>query len=268
MLVIAFSVPTSMLSSAPTWDALRARAVATTTGARFAREEKLRADGLGPPHTAATLRRFDAPDNSAVRVTFYRDAAAWCPYCQKVWLLLEEKQIPYRVQHINLNAYGYKPAWYSRLVDGGKLPAVEIDGELLVESLSVARTLDAAFPGPCLVPAAGSDAARRESDLFELEQLLQRDWFSLVFYPVESAAALHARDTLLATLRKLDAALAATDGPWLLGGGVSLRSARCRAHTHDAYAYACAVSRREGAFALSLFHPPQSTRLSSICNSL
>lgn len=27
---------------------------------------------------------------------------AWCPYCQKVWLQLEEKRIPYKIEWINM----------------------------------------------------------------------------------------------------------------------------------------------------------------------
>ena len=34
------------------------------------------------------------------------DHAAWCPYCQKVWLLLEEKNISYRLQKVNMRCYG------------------------------------------------------------------------------------------------------------------------------------------------------------------
>ena len=44
-------------------------------------------------------------------MTLYRDHAAWCPYCQKVWMMLEEKQIPYRIERINMRSYGDKPKW-------------------------------------------------------------------------------------------------------------------------------------------------------------
>jgi glutathione S-transferase len=47
----------------------------------------------GLTNAQATLRLFGRPE-SEVRVTLYRDHHAWCPYCQKVWLWLEEKQIP------------------------------------------------------------------------------------------------------------------------------------------------------------------------------
>ena len=45
-----------------------------------------------------------------------RDSAAWCPYCQKVWLQLEEKQIPYVIEKINMRCYGDKPATYTAKV--------------------------------------------------------------------------------------------------------------------------------------------------------
>ena len=45
-----------------------------------------------------------------------RDSAAWCPYCQKVWLQLEEKQIPYVIEKINMRCYGDKPAAYTAKV--------------------------------------------------------------------------------------------------------------------------------------------------------
>ena len=54
--------------------------------------------------------------------------------------------------------------------------------------------------------------------MMRLEAELQRDWFSLVFYPSEGEALSAVRARLLATLRRADAALAATPGPWLLGG--------------------------------------------------
>jgi thiol-disulfide isomerase/thioredoxin len=50
----------------------------------------------------------DVSPVAQVRVTLYRDTAAWCPYCQKVWMMLEEKQIPYKIEKINMRSYGDK----------------------------------------------------------------------------------------------------------------------------------------------------------------
>ena len=233
----ATPAPVLDTEAAPSWEALQQLVLDTPTGARLTHEGEQRARGQGPPHTAAELRLFDAEDVSQVRLTLYRDASAWCPYCQKVWLLLEEKRVPYKVVTMPLNAYGYKPAWWTRRVDGGKLPAAEIDGELHLESLAIMETIDELFspdgaagawegaspptrPGAPLrmVPPAGSAAAERAAAMMRLEAELQRDWFSLVFYPSEGEALSAVRARLLATLRRADAALAATPGPWLLGG--------------------------------------------------
>jgi glutathione S-transferase len=142
----------------------------------------------------------------------------WCPYCQKVWLLLELKEIPYRVEKVPMNAYGDKPAWYTRKVNGGKLPAVEIDGELHVESLDIMRKLDQTFEnhGPRMVPPP-TERERFEA-LLLLEKELHSAWFTLVFYPIEGEALQKANQTFLDTLARVDHELSATDGPWFLGG--------------------------------------------------
>lgn len=142
----------------------------------------------------------------------------WCPYCQKVWLLLELKAIPYRVKKVPMNAYGDKPAWYTRKVNGGKLPAVGIDGELHVESLDIMHLLDETFENhaPKMVPPPTE--RKRFDALLLLEKELQSAWFSLVFYPIDGEALQKANRTFLDTLARVDQELSVTDGPWFLGG--------------------------------------------------
>ena len=87
----------------------------------------------GPTHSQALVRTFGQPEAS-VRVTLYRDNHAWCPYCQKVWLWLEEKRVPYRIAKVTMFCYGQKEDWYKRIVPSGMLPAAEIDGRIVTES--------------------------------------------------------------------------------------------------------------------------------------
>ena len=79
--------------------------------------------------------------------------------------------IPYRVIKVNMNAFGLKPTWYTRLVDGGKLPAIELDGAVHVESIPIMRLLDETFPhAPRMVPPAASDEAEDFDRYMHLEK--------------------------------------------------------------------------------------------------
>jgi glutathione S-transferase len=73
-------------------------------------EQLLQLRQEGPTNAHARLRLFGRPE-SEVRVTLYRDHHAWCPYCQKVWLWLEEKRIPYRIRKVTMFCYGEKERW-------------------------------------------------------------------------------------------------------------------------------------------------------------
>ena len=95
----------------------------------------------GPTSAQSLVRLFGHPDDS-VRVTLYRDHHAWCPYCQKVWLWLEERQVPYRVRKVSMVCFGEKESWYRRLVPSGMLPALEIDGRLITESDRIIEALE------------------------------------------------------------------------------------------------------------------------------
>ena len=61
----------------------------------------------GPTNAQANLRLFGHDPNS-VQVTLFRDHHAWCPYCQKIWLWLEFKRIPYKIKKVTMRCYGPK----------------------------------------------------------------------------------------------------------------------------------------------------------------
>jgi glutathione S-transferase len=137
----------------------------------------------GVTNAQAKLRLFGQPE-SAVRVTLYRDHHAWCPYCQKVWLWLEEKQIPYRIEKVTMFCYGEKESWYKRKVPSGMLPAVELDGRIITESDDILIALEQAFGSLGL--------GMKDPNVFrlrQLERLLFRAWCNWLCRPSNSAVA-------------------------------------------------------------------------------
>ncbi|NEO56547.1 MAG: glutathione S-transferase [Okeania sp. SIO3B5] len=127
----------------PNWEKLLQVAQQNTTAKWILRTEQ-------SPRTATIssyIDRLNPGEKSSVLL--YRDTNAWCPFCERVWLALEEKQIPFEVELINLKD---KPQWYKDMVPTGLVPAVKIEGELVYESKDILLALENKFDSFPLLP--------------------------------------------------------------------------------------------------------------------
>jgi glutathione S-transferase len=84
-----------------------------------------------------------------IPVLLYKDTNSWCPYCERITFALEEKEIPYQVEYIDLGA---KPQWYLDIVPTGLVPAAKIAGEVIYESKDILLALEDKF-SPSLLPS-------------------------------------------------------------------------------------------------------------------
>ena len=98
----------------------------------------------GINNSYSNLRLFGHSEKE-VELILYRDRHSWCPYCQKIWLWLEFKRIPYKVKKINMYCYGQKEKWYLNKVRSGKLPAIEFNGKIITESDDIIFFLENEF---------------------------------------------------------------------------------------------------------------------------
>ena len=165
----------------------------------------------GPTNAQSRLRLF-SHDQSDVQVILYRDHHAWCPYCQKVWLWLEEKQIPYRIEKVTMFCYGEKERWYKRKVPSGMLPAIELKGRLITESDDILIALERIYSPLSL---GMKDVA--VLPLRRLERLLFRAWCRWLCVPTRSLREEQFnRDQFIDVVAKVETALGQTPGPYFL----------------------------------------------------
>ncbi|WP_019507893.1 glutathione S-transferase family protein [Pleurocapsa sp. PCC 7319] len=165
----------------------------------------------GSTNSQATLRLFGKTE-ADIRVTLFRDNHAWCPYCQKIWLWLEEKQIPYRVRKVTMFCYGKKESWYKRKVPSGMLPAIELDGQIITESDDILIALEGVYSSlylgmqdPKVLP------------LRQLERLLFRAWCSWLCYrAIFPGQEKGNRQQFIETVAMVEQALDSTPGAYFL----------------------------------------------------
>lgn len=164
----------------------------------------------GSTNSQARLRLFGHSE-SDVRVTLYRDNHAWCPYCQKVWLWLEEKQIPYRIEKVTMFCYGQKEDWYKRKVRSGMLPAIELDGRIITESDDILIALETVY--------GSLGAGMKDPEVLPLrwlERLLFRAWCAWLCQRSNDREEQRNREQFINVVAKVEEALDRTSSPYFL----------------------------------------------------
>ncbi|RDB24896.1 putative glutathione S-transferase [Hypsizygus marmoreus] len=111
------------------------------------------------PHATGPAEAVVAKHQDPQELVFY---AGWfCPYVQRAWITLEEKEIPY--QYKEVNPYK-KEKHFLDINPKGLVPAVEYKGKAIYESLIICELLEEAYPDhkPDILPSdPGSRAIAR-----------------------------------------------------------------------------------------------------------
>eukprot|EP00931_Biecheleriopsis_adriatica_P056696 TRINITY_DN33608_c0_g1_i2.p1 TRINITY_DN33608_c0_g1~~TRINITY_DN33608_c0_g1_i2.p1 ORF type:complete len:458 (+),score=89.48 TRINITY_DN33608_c0_g1_i2:52-1374(+) len=200
----------------PGWTELASRVQRAVADAGFDLHEAGRRGckdvSQGAPSSQAALRTFGTPE-SQIRVTLYRDNHAWCPYCHKVWLQLEAKQVPYRVKKVSMNCYGTKSKDFLAKTPRGLLPALEIDGQFYTGSSHIMQLIEESFPERPMMP--GGRAGQVAGQLLSLERELFGAWLHWLRGEDSSSARRDFEEAMDMT----EQALA---GPYFLGSQLSL----------------------------------------------
>eukprot|EP00605_Chrysophyceae_sp_TOSAG23-4_P000257 GSChrysophyteH1.ASY1.ANO1.296.1 assembled CDS len=157
-----------------------------------ARREKVDLEN-GPANSRSNLRLFGSTlDPVKLPVTLFRDRHSWCPYCQKVWLWLEEKRIPYKIKKVTMFCYGEKESWYKKLVPSGMLPALQLNGRLVTESDTILQELEKEY-GPLYKGMRSTVVV----PLRQLERELFREWCNWLCYRNTEAEENQAKENFL-----------------------------------------------------------------------
>jgi glutathione S-transferase len=75
------------------------------------------------------------------------------PNCQRVKVVLHEKNLPYRIVPVDLRKKEQKGAEFLQLNPYGKVPVLTDDATTLYESCIINEYLDEKYPNPALMPA-------------------------------------------------------------------------------------------------------------------
>ena len=202
-------------SLVPQWEDIRSKleAVQTEEEKQFRTnvEKGVQASPLN------TIRLFDeSSTEDDIRVVFYRDSASWCPYSNKVWLCLEEKRIPHRVEKINMRCYGEKPPSFTRMQPSGAIPVAEIDGVVYNQSNDIIFALEQKFPEKKSLSPSNEEDRSRAQRLLRLERTLFSAWMGWL-------TAGYGKDRFIDVLNEVESELQSSKGgDFFMGGDVTL----------------------------------------------
>lgn len=102
------------------------------------------------------------------------------PFCDKVRRILRLKGVPYEIREIRALRSTIEIRRINRI---GRVPVLEVDGELIADSSEIARFLDERFPDPPLWPADPRERAQchlledwADESLYFYEMTMRLQW--------------------------------------------------------------------------------------------
>ncbi len=173
-------------------------------------------NGRGMSSHKANIRLFDAPDNYIPEIVLYRDTAGWCPYCEKVWLYLEEKRIPYSIIKVPMNCYGKKPDSFYKISPSGGIPIAIIKGKVISESNDIIYYIEKEYSNESNKLLPSDVSTENSKSLLKLERKLFSCWFSWLTSKYDSENEMHE------IFKQVDNELLKSGGPYFLGSKLSI----------------------------------------------
>nr|CAD7256036.1 unnamed protein product [Timema shepardi] len=101
----------------------------------------------------------------------------YCPFAQRARIICNVKKIPHDIVNIDLKN---KPDWYFKIHPKGLVPALDLEGQILVESLDIAEFLNERFPDPPLYPADPEKKAK-DKELIEKFGKVVATWAAALY---------------------------------------------------------------------------------------
>jgi maleylpyruvate isomerase len=121
-------------------------------------------------------------------------------------IALNLKGLPYENIAVDLRKNAHQDAAYKALNPQGLVPALEVDGQVLIQSVAIIEWLEERYPTPALLPANANDRAHVRA----LAAIVGCD-----IHPVNNKRIL---DTLRARFGADDAAINQWAGTWICAG--------------------------------------------------
>ncbi|MDJ0776432.1 MAG: glutathione S-transferase family protein [Gammaproteobacteria bacterium] len=137
-----------------------------------------------------------------------------CPFVQRAVITLKHKQIDFDIEFIDL---ADPPEWFHRISPLGKVPVLEVDGEILFESAVINEYLDEITGGE-LQPRDPLARARNRAWI-EFASDMLGNLYNMKMSRDEERY-LRYRNTLADQLRRVEQRLG--DGPWFNGDQFTL----------------------------------------------
>ena len=176
---------------------------------------RVKRPGQSPSTAPVPSSLHKLPPNTEPPVLLYRDTNSWCPFCERVWFALEEKEIPFATEFIDLSN---KPKWYTDIVPTTLVPAAKIEGNLIYESKDILLALEEKFPTPALLPENPEEnaAARQLVEESETNGLRDIAYKFLREAPADADELANLQAAFAAKLDELEQTLAKYPGPFFV----------------------------------------------------